>query len=464
MFNTPGKSVLQLLCVTAIGLMPLAAVQAQSDSDRFRNRLKDRAEEKPAPRDQPSKGLWYDERTNRWVYNEPSYQPVPPGYGPVLTPPATGPVFPGGPGFADEYDPPDFDWGTAKPAPIPNPSPTLPPQQGYYPNDPGRPRYDFDNRYQRLADSFRSELNYLYALSSRENMTREHQQLLQEARTHAAHFADLIIQGGDYNRVRAEYSAFDEAWHPAAYLFAEGQFSNRTLAVVQSINQLDNLFHAEMNFEQADVYNRNEVAELAGRLVQMTERLADEVRRGSLPRFQPGRAVEQLAREAQRFSQTVRRDGDHNDVVDSFRKVDAHWADVSNAIYRSDLMYRDWQTGRMIHQIVHDLRHELRIAPQQQQPTQLGRLISELQGQAQTILQLVREQGGRRNEYNAWMFAQDCHDLELALSSSQASFHRQVRQTLDSWAAIRGGLDGHQFVQPIRDTEQNLRVLERFAN
>ncbi|MCG6156809.1 hypothetical protein [Rubinisphaera margarita] len=463
MFNSTRRLIVPFFCLLAIGLMPIAVSQAQSDSDRFRGRLKDRADEKPAPRDQPSKGLRYDEQTNRWVYDEPGFQPVPPGYGPVLTPPVAGPVFPGGPGFSDEYDPPNFDWGTRKPAPT-LPTPGLPPQQGYYPNDPGPPRHGGDNRYQRLAESFRSELNYLYALTSRENITREHQELLQEARTHASHFADLIIQGGDYNRVRAEYSAFDEAWHPAAYLFAEGQFSNRTLAVVQSINQLDNLFHAEMNFEQADVYNRNEVAELAGRLVQLTERLADEIRRGNLPRFQPGRAVEQLARETQRFSQTVRRDGDHSDVVESFGKVDAHWAEVSNAIYRSDLMYRDWQTGRMIHQVIHDLRHELRVAPQQQQPTQLARLISELQGQAQTILQLVRQQGGRRNEYNAWMFAQDCQDLELALSSSQASFHRQVRQTLDSWAAIRGGLDGHQFVQPIRDTEQNLRVLERFAN
>ncbi|MCA8988771.1 MAG: hypothetical protein KDA78_14070 [Planctomycetaceae bacterium] len=448
MFGHMSKALFHCGCVAILIGFTHSSIQAQPGNRGAR----------PEPRDLPEKGLRYDPLTKRWVYDEPSQQPVPPG--PLLTPPTILPPTPSGQPNYGPTPPPAFEWsyeGQREPYWS---------RRETYPTHPNSPGVVDANRYPTLASQLSHNLRYLQALTIRENLTPQQRQLVFEAGTHAEHFAQLLMAGGDFRQVQQEFEQFDTAWHPAAHLFTTGAFSNRTLSVVQSINQIDNLFHAEMNFGQAHAYDHQEVVRLSQELVRWSAEIATEFRtdrRYGIP--QAARLTDGVARSAQRFAQTVQRDGDHDDVVKAFRNVESAWEEVHAAIFQGNTYFlRDWQAGRAMYQTLHDLRMELHLVPAQQQPVQLQRLVSELQRDSQVVLQLLNEQTQGRGGYLAWVFAQDCYDLSVALSTGQGSFHRQIPQTLASWRDVRAILDGQQFVGPIQSIERNLRILETIAD
>lgn len=480
-----AHSGLVLFCLLGMTIIPLDNLSAQGKKEAGKNDHEPKKSKFDQPADVPSKQLQYDAKTNRWYFDEPSSTPVQPQLGPILTPPQFDNRqnnFPpsnnsnnfNNPGNNTLFtppgqtynNPPTFNWGgTVSP-----PSNTQYPggyQPGYQPNfQPGGVVGNDPYRYQTLATQLRSNMSYLQALSIRENMSREQSQLIEVARQHTDQFADLIIRGADYNRLRAEYGAFDQAWHPAARLFAEGPYSNRMLYVVNAINQIDNTFHAEMHFEQANSYNRDQVSRLADELAGLTAQLVRENRYGGIALDERGRRYPGiLAQAANSFQNTVRRDGDYDDVARAFQQVDSAWANLSSSLYQTpNFGLQNWQTGRRIFQVMHDLRDELTVAPTNQPHNDLTQIVEQLQIESQRILQLTREQNNRRAAYAAWAFAQDCQDLSIAISSGYGSFHRQIPQTLAAWSEIRQLLDGQQFVQPIQIVERNLRVLESLNN
>lgn len=474
------------LTVLAAGMLSVTLVdfaEAQKREDRRsrdRNRSTETAENPQTEQLRvEQRGLIYDEENNRWIYEQPSEPSQGPTFGPRLAPPGTNPPSyspptysppsysppsynpPGGrePGYNPQR-PPSFDWGNSG-----NWS-SYPPsyESGWQP--PGLPGRFNPQEHRNLAHSLSSDLDYLRALSWRENLSRDHRELVEIAASNGQRFAQLMMNGAPENQAREQYARFDEAWHPAAQMFAEGEFSNRVTGIVHEINRIDNRFHAELHYDQANVYDEATVARLAGDLTRLTADLANDVRRGYIPALgRDGRLLEQLAREASSFASRVRRDGDYDDVVRSFRRFESVWNELQSEAFRvPEVTFRNWRNGRVLHQTVHDIEKALHLAPERQQPTHYDRLASELQTDAQTILELVRQQGRRSEMYAAWAFYQDTRDLSLSLSAGQGSFHRQAAQTLNSWRDIRGQLDGHQYVQPINRVEQNLRILERVIN
>ncbi len=476
---------LVLFCILGMAIVPIHDLSAQGKKDPDKNDHKQKKSKYNQPGDVPAKQLQYDAKTNRWHFDEPSSTPLQSQLGPILTPPqfdskrnnftppnnSNNSNNPGNnsrfsPSGQSHNNPSTFNWGGS----------VSPPTNTQYPGgyQPGnQPNYQSGGvvgndsyRYQTLATQLRSNMSYLQALSIRENMSREQSQLIEVARQHADQFADLLIRGADYNRLQAEYGAFDQAWHPTARLFAEGPYSNRMLYVVNAINQIDNTFHAEMQFEQANSYNRDQVAKLADELAGLTTELVRENRYGGIALDERGRRYPGILSQATNsFQNTVRRDGDYDDVARSFQQVDSAWANLSSSLYQTpNFGLQNWQSGRRIFQLMHDLRDELTVAPTNQPHNDLTQIVDQLQVESQRILQLTREQNNRRAAYAAWAFAQDCQDLSIAISSGYGSFQRQIPQTLSGWSEIRQLLDGQQFVQPIKIVERNLRVLESLNN